>query len=88
MSLGELGDYLALMTLAQAGQYGACQPMPTIANLMLKGCDPGDRTHGLSHVDIALLTGLYEVPDSPEKLQKQRIVGAMRRSLERQFGKD
>lgn len=88
MSLGELGDYLALMTLAQASQYGACQPMPTIANLMLKGCDAADITHGLSHVDIALLTGLYEVPDSPEKLQKQRIVGAMRRSLERQFGKD
>ena len=39
------------------------------------------------HVDIALLTGLYQVPDQPELLQKQRIVGAMRRSLEQQFGK-
>jgi hypothetical protein len=88
MTLGEIGDYLALMTLAQASQYGACQPMATIANLMLKGCDPADVTRDLSHVDIALLTALYQVPDIPEKLQKQRIVGAMRRSLERQFGTD
>ncbi len=88
MTLGEIGDYLALMTLAQASQYGACQPMATIANLMLKGCDPADVTRDLSHVDIALLTALYQVPDIPEKLQKQRIVGAMRRSLEQQFGSD
>lgn len=88
MSLGELGDYLAFLTLAQASQYGACQPLPTIANRMLKDCGPGNTPHGLSHIDIALLTALYEVPDSPEVLQKQRIVGAMRRSLEAQFGKD
>ena len=88
MSLGELGDYLALMTLAQASQYGACQEMQTIANLMLDKCPAQDVTRNLSHVDIALLTGLYAVPDEPELLQKQRIVGAMRRSLEQQFGKE
>jgi len=87
MTLGELGDYLALMTLSQASQYGTCQPLPTISNLMLKGCAAGDTPHSLSHVDIALLTALYQVPDIPELLQKQRIVGAMRRSLEKQYGK-
>jgi hypothetical protein len=45
-------------------------------------------TRNLSHVDIALLSALYAVPDEPELLQKQRIVGAMRRSLEQQFGKE
>jgi hypothetical protein len=88
MTLAELGDYLAFMTLAQASQYGACEKLPTIANLMLKDCGDEDTPHSLSHVDIALLTALYQVPDSPEVLQKQRIVGAMRRSLEAQFGKD
>jgi hypothetical protein len=88
MPIGELSDYLALMTLAQASQFGACQPLPTIANLMLKGCDTGDTMHKLSHVDMAMLTALYSVPDNPEKLQKQRIVGAIRRSLEAQFGKE
>jgi hypothetical protein len=88
MTLGELGDYLAVMTLAQASQYGACQPMATISNLMLKGCGAADTPHSLSHIDIALLTALYSVPDMPERLQKQRVVGAMRRSLEAQFGKE
>ena len=88
MTLDEMGDYLAFMTLAQASQFGACQAMPTIANLMQGDCGAENTPHALSHVDIALLTALYEVPDSPEVLQKQRIVGAMRRSLEAQFGRD
>jgi hypothetical protein len=87
MSLGELGDYLALMTLAQSSQYGSCLEAPTIANLMLKDCPSENQPHALSHVDIALLTALYQVPDIPERAQKQRIAGAMRRSLEAQFGK-
>ena len=86
MTLGELSDYLAFMTLAQASQYGACLPMETISNLMTSGCGADETAHRLSHADIALLTALYEVPDDPELLQKQRIVGAMRRSLEKQFG--
>ncbi len=88
MTLGELSDYLAFITLAQASQSGVCQPLTTIANLMIQGCEAGTVSHRLSHADIALLTALYQVPDSPEVLQKQRIVGAMRRSLEAQFGKE
>jgi len=87
MTLNELGDYLAFLTLAQDQQHGACLPVPTIANLML-GCAAADTAHSLSHVDIAVLTALYSVPDTPELLQKQRIVGAMRRSLEKQYGKN
>ncbi len=85
MTLGELADYLAFMTLAQAGQHGECMPAPSIANLLLEKCPAGDKTHSLSHVDMAMLAALYEVPDFPEGLQKQRIVGAIRRDLEKQF---
>ncbi len=88
MTLGELADYLAFMTLAQASQYGACLPVETISNLLTPGCGNDDTAHRLSHADIALLTALYQVPDNPELLQKQRIVGAMRRSLEEQYGKE
>jgi len=87
-NLGEVGDYLAFLTLAQARQTGACQPLPTIANLMSKDCAAADTPHTLSQIDTALLTALYEVPDNPETLQKQRIIGAMRRHLEAQFGKN
>jgi len=88
MTLGELADYMALLTLTQTAQYGACQPVETIANLMVPACPAANKPHKLSHADIALLTALYEVADEQEQLQKSRIIGGMRRSLEKQFGKD
>ncbi len=88
MTLGELGDYVTLLTLAQTAQYGACIPVETIANLLVSDCAAAYKAHKLSHADIALLTGLYETGDAQEQLQKGRIAGAARRSLEAQFGKE
>jgi len=88
MTLGELGDYLAFLTLAQAGQNGECMEAPSIANLMLDKCAADTRAHSLSRIDLALLSALYAVPDFPEALQKQRIVGAIRRDLEKEFVSD
>lgn len=87
MTLGTLADYLALLSLTQAEITGECLDRPTIANLMVPGCDASVRATALSNVDVALMSALYSVPDIPERLQKQRIIGAMRRSLEGQFGK-
>lgn len=87
LSLGSLADYIALQTLAQSQATGHCQDVPSIANLMLKGCDAANRTDALSDLDMALLTGLYAAPDRPELLQRQRIVGAMKRALEAQHGR-
>jgi hypothetical protein len=80
-TLGELADYLALMTLSQTGQYGECLDTASISNLMLN-CGPENTPHAVSHIDIALLTGLYQMPLSPQKLQKARLLGIIRRSLE------
>jgi hypothetical protein len=88
MNVGELGDYLALMTLAQSGQYGDCMEAASITNLMLQKCPAENRPHSLSHVDLALLDALYAVPDEPEALQKQRVVGTIRRELEKDFAKN
>jgi len=88
MALGELSDYLAFLTLAQAGQNGDCMEAPSIANLMIDKCAADTKAHSLSHIDLALLSALYEVPDFPEALQKQRITGAVRRDLEKQFVSD
>ena len=82
LTLGELGDYLALMALAQTPATGRCQPAPSIANLFLKECDADLRTDGLSDADMAMLLSLYQTPDEPEKLQMVRLIGNMRRSLE------
>ncbi len=87
MQLGELADYVTLLSLAQTAQYGACQPVETIANLFVQGCAAANVSHKLSRIDMALLRGLYEAPDGQEQVQA-RVVGAMRRSLEKQFGKE
>jgi hypothetical protein len=86
MTLGSLGDYFALLSLSQAPVTGRCQEAPSIANLMAAGCNRDVKTASLSNVDVALLTGLYQTPERPDVIQKQRIIGAMRRSLEAQFG--
>jgi hypothetical protein len=82
LTLGELGDYLALMVLAQTPATGRCQPAPSIANLFLKDCDSDFHTTALSDADLAMLTALYQTPDEPEKLQAQRLIANMRRNLE------
>ncbi len=84
MQLGTLADYIALQTLSQSQMKGRCQPVPSIANLMIDGCDPANHVDHLSDIDLALLTGLYAAAERPELLQRQRIIGAMKRSLQEQ----
>ena len=86
-TLGSLGDYLALMALAQTPAKGRCQPAPSIANLFLTNCEPIFHTTALSEVDLAMLKALYKAPDEPETLQSIRVIGNMRRILEGGAGK-
>ena len=83
LALGTIADYAALVGLSQTVQRGVCQPVPTVANLLLKGCSPESQSAGLSDVDLAMLTGLYHSPESPEQLQRQFIVKAMKEALAR-----
>ncbi len=82
MTLGSLGDYLALMALAQTPATGRCQPAPSIANLFIKDCEADLHVANLSDADLAMLTALYETPEDMEKLQMMRLIGNMRRNLE------
>jgi hypothetical protein len=82
MTLATLGDYIALLTLAQTPATGRCQPAPSIANLFLKDCEADFHTTALSDADMAMLTALYQTPDEPEKLQEMRLIANMRKNLE------
>lgn len=82
LALGSFADYVALLGLAQTPVTGRCQPAPSIANLFLTDCPEGIRTAGLSTADLAVLTGIYQTPDTPERLQKVRIINNMRKYLE------
>lgn len=87
LTLGSLGDYLALMTLAQTPATGRCQPAPSIANLFLVSCGGDFHAASLSDADFAMLKALYQTPDEPEKLQMTRLIGNMKRNLEGESGK-
>ena len=83
MSLGTLADHIALLSLAQARAARHCSDIETIANLMQKDSEAGLHTNAITNNDLALLTGLYRTPDDyMQRLQKQRIIGNMRRTLE------
>ncbi len=82
MQLGTLADYIAIQTLAQSRMNGRCQKLPSILNLMLKDCAAETHVDHLSDIDQALLIALYSAPEKPELLQRQRIIGAMKRALD------
>jgi hypothetical protein len=82
MPLSAVADYLALVTLSETRQRGACQKLPSIANLMVKDCPAKDHVQALSESDLAMLTGLYHAPSNRmEALQKQSIVREMKNVL-------
>jgi hypothetical protein len=58
--VGTLGDYVAMMALSQPASLDRCQDLPSISNLLAKGCTaiPSWITDG----DLAFLKGLYSTP--------------------------
>lgn len=58
--IGALGDYIAMMALSQPASLDSCQELPSISNLLAKGCTviPSWITDG----DLAFLKGLYGTP--------------------------
>jgi hypothetical protein len=83
LDLGALADHFALISLAEARYTSACKEIETIANLLHKNCDQALIPKTITPGDIALLTGLYKTPDdSMQRVQKARIIGNMRKTLE------
>jgi len=84
-SLGTLADHFAMLALAQARVTRGCKEVPTIANLMKPDCDPAYQADAITNLDLAMLTGLYHTPDdSMQRVQKARVIGTMRKTLEAQ----
>jgi hypothetical protein len=55
LDAGNVGDYIAMLALAQIVPPEACQPLPSILNLFASGCGGGV----LTSADTAYLRGLY-----------------------------
>ncbi len=58
--VGSLADYIAMLALSQPTSPDSCQELPSISNLLAKGCTAaaGKITDG----DLAFLRGLYNAP--------------------------
>jgi hypothetical protein len=58
--IGSLADYIAMLALSQAGSLDQCQDMPSISNLLAKGCPSA--SNKITDADLAYLRGLYKLP--------------------------
>ena len=58
--IGSLADYIAMLALSQAGSLDQCQDMPSISNLLAKGCPSASKK--ITDADLAYLRGLYRLP--------------------------
>jgi hypothetical protein len=58
--VGTLADYVAMLVLSQAGSLDTCQDMPSISNLLVKGCTSS--ANKITDADLAYLRGLYSLP--------------------------
>jgi hypothetical protein len=77
--IGELADYIALLALSQVSGLDACQPLPSIVNMLAAGCE--QETHALSVSDMGYLRGLYAMsPGSNLRSQKDAIAFEMQRA--------
>ena len=58
--VGALADYIAMLALSQPASLDSCQELPSISNMLAKGCAsaPARITDG----DLAYLRGLYNMP--------------------------
>jgi len=80
-SAGLLSDYLSMLVLSQPRSLGACQPLPSVANLFVSGC-AGPAPDGITPADAAYLTALYQAnPEARRVAEQADIAGRMARIL-------
>ena len=73
--IGSLADYIAMLALSQAGLLDVCQDMPSISNLLVKGC-PSASTK-ITDADLAYLRGLYGLPRGYSLTNQRNGIGTV-----------
>ena len=57
--IGTLADYITMLALSQPASLDSCQELPSISNLLAKGCTSASSK--ITDGDLAYLYGLYRV---------------------------
>lgn len=79
-NLAAMADYIAMLALAQTGSFEACQPVPSVTNLLSPSCDL--KTAKASDSDMAYLHALYTTdPRASPIEQRGDIAFAMKKAL-------
>jgi hypothetical protein len=60
--IGTLADYIAMLALSQPPSQDTCQDLPSISNLLARGCTAPAASH-ITDGDLAYLRGLYKMPE-------------------------
>jgi hypothetical protein len=79
--IGGLADYISLLALSQLSGLDACQPLPSIVNMLAAGCER--ETRSLTASDLGYLRGLYKMgPGRNLRGQEDAIAFEMQQTLD------
>jgi hypothetical protein len=71
--VGSLADYITMLALSQSASPESCQDLPSISNLMAKGCTSA--AVKITDGDLAFLSGLYRLPSGYGLTAQQTGIG-------------
>jgi hypothetical protein len=78
--IGSLADYIALLALTQLDSPDTCQQLPSIVNMLAKGCDKP--ASALTENDLAYLRGLYHMSlERTLRVQQDEMAYRMEQNL-------
>ncbi|MGA8363605.1 MAG: hypothetical protein WB709_03710, partial [Solirubrobacteraceae bacterium] len=78
--VGQVADYLAMLSLSQADAPTSCLELPSILDLMSPDCPASKKPDSLTAADKAYLQGLYAMdPEEIGSLQRSGIANFMKR---------
>ncbi|HEX4272033.1 MAG TPA: hypothetical protein VHZ32_11630 [Rhizomicrobium sp.] len=79
--IGALADYIAMLALTQLDSLDTCQQLPSIVNMLAKGCDRP--ANALTENDLAYLRGLYKMSAERDlRVQRDEMTYQMEQGLE------
>jgi hypothetical protein len=77
-----IANYAAMLALAQTQTFDACQPLPSVVNMLTQDCAAALKPDALSEADMAYLTALYKTDStSLAGIQQSRIAHDMAATL-------
>lgn len=78
--MGTLADTIAMLALAEVNTPDSCQPLPSILNLLARGC--AGKSNALTANDLGYLTALYKMsPDRTVQVQRSEMTYQMQQAL-------